>query len=1634
MGYGFIYFVGAILSGIVHARRAIDSNLSHFILEEDYNLQLDLLQFFGGSSLTFDITSANKTELLMKSPIKLNGSLDIDFLPTDGKNNVSVIGMNMVNTSVLLMTNGSLKDSDNFYLSLFTETINNETQAIELSVKQKIIPRKYKPPSSPTEICILNFYSMAVIPSAGKYYLDCQSKCSGNDFNNVMHDVILENHYLNFSQQEKIYRKLFKDVNLENPESRKLKVSLISFFSDAIVRETVLANKSGMIDIIKVSDLGNESIPFKQVYMYNTAERRLMTCQLYSQDIFMGFNNTVTRLSIDTNSLTRIKLKSVDSGVTLTSMDISITEGHVDVHFSYLTELGTVPNNVKRVRWDNYEYPFFLDNLELYELAPNIRVSNRMIHFDNQIGIYIRRSTDVSTYINLPYRGPPDGIHQYTMNSDGTTVVVLEANKIYMYFLRNSAYLLLSKPIDDTITIKATTQDGKNEVTEAIVKIQIWKGNEPILNVASLDEEVRYLRETLTTEVLFSKNIPSSWVLGNLANVYLKCEGIPEASATIFSYRNLGAKRLNLGSMELSSKNTFYYEMDAKLIEGNTIVVMQLELKIYFMKCLLSQSNRLRCSIIKRISDETDMIIEGRIINGQYFMYLTFKGYFMVKINDQNSKVLKIMDARGTCEFIGYLNYNMIACSNFKQKALEFMIIQPDGSVRSLYSKTGVYSTKIQHIHGSQFILLGNEYTIDILSLRTTNVIYSISSTITKRADSAFKACGRYLIVTSVGLNAFEQFDISDPYNPVLLQKYMNLTSHNLRMLPSVTTKFEFGCALYWPILVTDEKQVYALFINIGAPSKDILANMVLISQYSYLSNYFVNAISLMTSQTSPRVIWSFLDTSNAVNGSTFGVEIDVYSDYLMEIKTGDREAKGDIMPCKFEVKPKGSDEIKISVPFKFSMKVDSTKISLKGTEGSTMRERRFELDMFDSVSRINLTEEFDGQSISFYYTTADQDYNKTIILKEMFNRDDQFTKLITCSRESTRILDFYTNHRSSFFVLTTEAVYKIKNATQYYVQNYMTFATTEAIGSKIVCSKLFINDDANLMINLCEQDKVPLLYVSNWNSLKPGIIRQAYLQDISEISQIRDSFGSENEIYFFTQPKVEHLKLTTKYQKYMLMLNNKDELDISIVKEVKFPHNFHFVTSFFLDRLSKNLTKTQDVYFVGMIGSNKFAEDTFVYVMKDYDNSELLGIGNFSIKDIIGVQYYDYFAPIVNFKCSQIIVKSSVKCIIIQERNIHYMISIDIISENQDKWSSAVTIKNIFLNYGNQIPTGPVAFNNRYLTLVSVRPSYIHGTVDSNSANLTKVNLLLYDVREEAEEGLKFGAIKPVKVSGGLPISSVKADTSDMKLRIHTTANRTYLYLVSKSYYPFQTFRIEPDFMVEIYKNIQSSELEITSVNHYSSAKEKLDIYDKFMRILMIAGGVILLIIFIVIVWGYFRNKKQRSSTMQNFAAADPDDTDMNSDRPTDEIMPPDDFFEGEIDGHVSRVKDTNLSKIMLATSVAGRIEGNDFDEALKKSMTMKPSAKFHSMMTEKASRLISSDESEDSKNEDERPGGLLDRTRMSILGLGKYKDTFKEIDDKPKVEPPLESRKLRFDSQIDQNNLLQPAEPKTKDHELDL
>ena len=134
-------------------------------------------------------------------------------------------------------------------------------------------------------------------------------------------------------------------------------------------------------------------------------------------------------------------------------------------------------------------------------------------------------------------------------------------------------------------------------------------------------------------------------------------------------------------------------------------------------------------------------------------------------------------------------------------------------------------------------------------------------------------------------------------------------------------------------------------------------------------------------------------------------------------------------------------------------------------------------------------------------------------------------------------------------------------------------------------------------------------------------------------------------------------------------------------------------------------------------------------------------------------------------------------------------MISIIIGKDSRTQYTTVTAkLRNVFMNYGDHIPSCPIEFSLKYLAVVSLRPGATNQTYPT-ATNLTKTYLLIYDVGEPLPSILS-PSVSPytylTKVNSGLPMPSIRTDTNITKLKIIDIDNSTYLFVISKSYYPF--------------------------------------------------------------------------------------------------------------------------------------------------------------------------------------------------------------------------------------------------------
>ena len=1478
----------------VTAKRQIQSSLTKYIVQSNYTLQMDLLEYFYGQNLRFSVATEKGTNWTLDEQVIWTTDTTIDFISY----NVTVIGMKSVNQSVLLLTDGTANDNANYYLYFFKEAASPQTGAKSGRKSFAYSFKTYPKTTSSDGLRLtaeLKFYSIEVVVNSGDYYLDAvRSSGTGSGTPKQLENVIFKNNiefFQDSTKPDQVFNRSVKDPNATDLYNRTITISLLSLLPRTIFRTALYRqNNSGCIEYLKLSDLANNTVDFQEIFRWKNDLQPLRGLQLYSKDIILGFDSNITRIALGT-AYQRVKTKAV-LVENLTSMDIMVAFDHLDVNYISAQN----PQEIKKIRWDNFDFPFNLDSDKYSDPINNLVIMNKVLLTNSSSALSVTRGSDQFIFWQIPWNEDPY-IRLFTASSDGITLVLLGKAKITSIQLRSGVFLILQDLRNDTITVTSSSEVAGKPVKTSSLTFSMTTWDDAAGNVYNSEapaQEKIYLDELVSSESNFNKNVPSSWFLGNFLKLDMSCKDVPKNFATLNQYRYLGTKKLSFDAKSLSSRNIFYYEFYSELSEGSFIFVFQLELQIYFQRCLLSQVGVFRCRTVKKIANETDMIVEGSIFKGRYFMYLTNNGYVLHEVDSPEVRPVTILDTQGNCKFSPYLNFDMICCSNYRDKTLEIKVIEETGKVLNVFSKPGIYSTQIDHIDGTQFIFLSNEYTIDILALRTTNIIYQISSELTKRPDKMFKICGNYMIVISVMMNSFEQYDVRDVFNIVKIQGHVNLTDFGFRLLPATTVKFEKGCTQQWPLMVTDGQKAFAIFINVGGLNKDILDSKIEVGKYNYLANYFLSALSLMHSKTTPRIVWSILDTSDALNGTYFGFEVEMFKDYLMSVdltQLVNSNLASNNLSCKLDVGSQQANKSEVSIDFFLDVNSvqNRPRIPDPTNKKLTVKAQEFELDMFETTSYIRFNDYFLGQPLTFTLDYLDQDFlNGSISFKQKLTSVSDFSKLIRCSRINTRILDFMISSSTSFYLLTTEAVYKIKNATTYYVQNYMMFTNMATDGVKINCKNMLLNDD-NIMVNLCDQANVPFFLVSNWNSLKPGIVYQKQVEEFKDFSKIRYSFNKGNDLYLFSFPEMQQLKKVTTYQKYTLRLNSQGAIEIFRKEFSSFPYEFLMISRFTHTYKSADAKTTTDQYFLGVIGSNRFVEDMQLVFLRDAYKSEnsslLIEVKKLSLSALLG-KYSEFFSKIVNVDCSNFVVNeqagnsSSPKveraaCAVVQERNIHYILNFEVKRTPDGATDVTGSLKSVFMNYANQVPSGPIEFDSNYLVIASTRPGNINSTLETNS-NLTKSYLLLYEHRgKDLDVSEKNIYRNLINLTTGLPLANVNSSTADLKLKILTIGGVNYLFIISTGYFPFETYKLEDSYQIEILKSVQSEFLNVTAMNHYGSAVIQFKIYDKFVRIIIIAAIVIAVITVLILLFTFFRGKeKQKSSTIMNLITTELDES----------------------------------------------------------------------------------------------------------------------------------------------------------------
>lgn len=220
------------------------------------------------------------------------------------------------------------------------------------------------------------------------------------------------------------------------------------------------------------------------------------------------------------------------------------------------------------------------------------------------------------------------------------------------------------------------------------------------------------------------------------------------------------------------------------------------------------------------------MVLSGRLIKNQYFIYRTEDGIKMITLDfakrTSTTKDDGFTSGKSTFTYQVIQNEDYIICSDFQNRVVK--IYRLGKTIELFLELQDIYANQIDTSPlFSNLVFIGDSKQIKILNLNTGNIINSIvgeSESAVSFDDMVFKICGHYLVALSPAGNRIEEYDISDPSNYVKIKKTWmvgNYAGKNYKITSNTKIGFHFGCSNRLPLLVSDGTNTYGLITRLGA-------------------------------------------------------------------------------------------------------------------------------------------------------------------------------------------------------------------------------------------------------------------------------------------------------------------------------------------------------------------------------------------------------------------------------------------------------------------------------------------------------------------------------------------------------------------------------------------------------------------------------------------------------------------------------------------------------------------------------------------------------------------------------------------------------------------------------------------------
>ena len=1442
-----------LFASTISSARCILTLQDEYHLTPGFNLTFDMLSLFAGNNLEFSIDTNPKV-----SDVQLTSKL-IDVANwTFPSPNIKHFEVKL--PYIIVLAEDVNEESGLSEVTLYKAVFDADTQNITYTQK------KY-PDNDNYTMYNCTVRSAEIISATGNFYFNLfysMEKEEEVKEKMVKFEIFEEQlgyfelsddlDKVNILGQEKPDKVLFEDyVEAEVLMTQKS----ISVFSEDLFRTVYYPKKlfngvSLKIQYMNISKLEElDYLDFKDIMEFNT-NVVFTELQIYDTDLFLGFSNKIERVELvpETKKISKIHSVNLASSISLTLQ--------IDDHLDVLS--ATNGTTVDVIRWDEFEAPIVLIPMDL---GPNPVVFldssyDFSLFLTNTDDIIIKRFSESQNYLTLKSTGSASQVY---INPDDQLLYIDANNTLMIQNLTTTVVARIQASESTEVTFTAKESNPTNQVQATFTKkfnITMIPPNTKLFNTEDTKTQGAYLTEQFESQSLVVKPIPDKWFIGNRLNMDTKCTSgnvtIPES---VYSIQELKDKQMNLIFSEKSSKNIFYYELYSQpLDDGSYSMVIQIELEIYFQKCKVSRLNLLKCITWNKV-EETNMVLEGTLVRDEYFIYKTNEQTKAVQFDSNNVPIVTaFMGARATCTFQVLQKIDVLFCVNFEDRTFHTYYLT--GGLKEVVQLKDVYANKIavSEFHPS-VVFVSTEDTIEIRSVRTGVLINVIDSEVTQQLDSSFKICGNIMMVLSPALNTFEEYDISELRNPLLITSMNVMDFYGYQIQTNTRLGFHFGCQESLPLIVNDGKHVKGLIVRLGAIPENKFRDQFIIGDSTYYANYFIEAIDLSdtTKFTKERVVWSFLDTSNG-DVDEFGGEVATFGNQQMifdfrKLEPGKKDLD---FECKLTVTPPESIDNSITIDFTLTVNKNSIKIYLEDEEGDYVANmtKTKKIDMFEAFDTVEFPNFFIGEVLTYNFNISENDYQSAIQRYSIINNYQDLTSIMRCSREQTLVLDVYISHTGSIYPLTQNAMFKIKNGTTYSVQNFMYLSNTGSEGFQ--CHRVLLNEARNIIISLCDRAKIPYFVVSNWNSMKPYNAFSTQIE-FTDISSISFSFINDFEIFAFGNPNFKVVQTQTAIYKYRLVHDTSTGVSIAKIGRTDVDEVLEFCDMVIH---TNNKTSIKTSYFVGLSGDmTDSTSATLTVLMDNKDQKKIDSLFKASFDELLKSSNASRtFSRLKNLKCTLNDQNTadyliSFSCFALQNKNFHYEFNFTVSASRTVSHSYTAG----YIAYGDFLTNGPLDIHGSYVAMVASKPNWV--PPEDQQENISALPSTFLVVYNRTEKG------KIRNLIGGVPLPNL--DGHNTIVKVVTIRGREFVILSGKTYYSMVALELKFNNSLVIYKNKTAQEITINSLNHYSSATLVLKLEDDTLKyFLMIIGFVLLLVVLslLVIAWCKRGDEKNKNTT----------------------------------------------------------------------------------------------------------------------------------------------------------------------------